>query len=424
MVSAGTLAEEMDGQGLPAPAAVVIGVGGLYVAQSVIGGVFFTGLPAVMRESGASLDEIAFILITVLPWSFKFLWSPLVERLRAPHGRPRRSRAVVSGIGAFGVGALAACAFIGPTALAPLAVAMMVASFASATADIATDGYAVENLAAKNRGWGNAAQVGGAYLGNAVGGGVFLILVDHFGWTPATLVMALALAALAVPFLTVRETAPLRSADAPPQSLRAALKRPEVRYGLLLVAVYVVGQKWAALLLGPFLIDAGVSLSTLGVINGVGITVSGLIGAFSGGYLLRRFGAYPIMQATLAAHVVALLGFALCAYLEARSEGAIAALIAAQLVGGGTFALGVTALYSELMGRVSLAQAGVDFTLFQSADAIVSVIGWQITGSFGDRLGYAVCFATAAALGVAALLTLPFLSRRGSALTREAHQGA
>ncbi len=410
-------------RGLPPPAAVVIGVGGLYVAQSVIGGVFFTGLPAVMRKSGASLNDIAFILITVLPWSFKFVWSPLVERWRAPHGRPKRSRPVVAAIGAFGVGALAACAFIGPTALAPLAVAMMIASFASATVDIATDGYAVENLAAKNRGWGNSAQVGGAYLGNAIGGGVFLILVDHLGWTPATLVMAVALVALAAPFLATRETAPVTSKDAPPQSLMAALRRPEVRYGLLLVAVYVVGQKWAALLVGPFLIDAGVSLSTLGVVNGVGVTVSGLIGAFSGGYLLRRFGAYPIMQATLAVHVVGLIGFAVCAYLHARSPAAIAGLVGLQLVGAATFSLGITALYSELMGRVSLAQAGVDFTLFQSMDAIVSVIGWQITGSFGDRLGYGVCFMTAAALGLAALVALPAIGRRGSSL-RQTDQGA
>lgn len=415
--------EAVEGR-LPPPAAIIVGVGGLYVAQSVIGGVFFTGLPAVMRKSGASLNDIAFILITVLPWSFKFLWSPLVERWRAPHGRPKRSRPVISTIGAFGVGALAACAFIGPTALGPLAVAMMVASFASATVDIATDGYAVENLAPRNRGWGNAAQVGGAYLGNAIGGGVFLILVDHVGWETATLAMAASLVALSAPFLATRETAPVAGKDTPPQSLRAALRRPEVRFGLLLVAVYVVGQKWAALLVGPFLIDAGVSLSTLGLVNGVGITVSGLVGAFAGGYLLRRFGAYPIMQATLLAHVIALLGFAACAYVEARSPAAIGLLVAIQLVGAATFSLGVTALYSELMGRVSLAQAGVDFTLFQSMDAIVSVIGWQITGSFGDTLGYAVCFATAAALGLAAFTVLPALARRGSALARQPHDGA
>ena len=64
------------------PLRLIIGLGGLYVGQSVIGGVIFTGLPAVMRQNGASLNDIALILLTVLPWSFKFLWAPALERFR------------------------------------------------------------------------------------------------------------------------------------------------------------------------------------------------------------------------------------------------------------------------------------------------------------------------------------------------------
>ncbi|MFJ5487270.1 hypothetical protein ACIKTA_06400, partial [Hansschlegelia beijingensis] len=79
---------------MPSPATIIVGLGGLYVAQSVIGGVVFTGLPAVLRKNGASLNDIAFILLTVLPWSFKFLWSPAVERYRSPRSGRRRSREV------------------------------------------------------------------------------------------------------------------------------------------------------------------------------------------------------------------------------------------------------------------------------------------------------------------------------------------
>ena len=156
------------------PLRLIIGLGGLYVGQSVIGGVIFTGLPAVMRQNGASLNDIALILLTVLPWSFKFLWAPALERFRSPHGARRRSRLTIGLVGPFAVGAVVACALIGPTALGPLTIAMMVASFSSATIDIACDGHAVESLAEQNRGWGNAAQVGGAYLGSAIGGGLFL----------------------------------------------------------------------------------------------------------------------------------------------------------------------------------------------------------------------------------------------------------
>ena len=403
------------------PATIIVGLGGLYVAQSVIGGVVFTGLPAVLRQNGASLNDIAFILLTVLPWSFKFVWSPAVERYRSPRSGRRRSREVVAIVGAFAVAMIVACALIGPGALLPLTVAMMAASFASATLDIACDGHAVESLAERNRGWGNAAQVGGAYMGAAIGGGLFLVLIDHLGWQPATLVMAGVLVALGLPFLLTPDRQHAAPEDRPPQSVMAALRRPEMRSGLLLVAVYVLGAKWASILISPFLIDSGLSLTALGTLNGIGITVSGLAGAFGGGWLVRRFGAFPIMSGALALTALGLAGFALAAVAGVKAPAALGALM---LLGSLSFSLGVVALYSELMGRASLDQAGVDFTLFQSMDAIVSVVGWWLVSAVGDRLGFAVCFGAAAILGLAALVALPFLARRESARAREAQQGA
>lgn len=392
------------------PLRLIIGLGGLYVGQSVIGGVIFTGLPAVMRKSGASLNDIAFILLTVLPWSFKFAWAPAIERFRSPHGARRRSRLTIGIIGCFAVGAVIACALIGPTALGPLTVAMMVASFSSATIDIACDGHAVESLAEKNRGWGNAAQVGGAYLGAAIGGGVFLVMIDHWGWTPSALVMAGVLVALGAPFLLTPDDAPAAPADRPRQSLMRALKRPQVRSGLLLVCVYVLGQKWSMLLVGPYLVDAGLSLTTIGLVNGLGITALGLAGALGGGWILRRISAFRVMGWALAVQAAAMFGFALGAHL---GHVAPAYPIMLMLTSSGALALGFVALYAELMGYASLDQAGVDFTLFQSADSIVSLIGWRLAGSFGDTLGYAACFAMSGLLGLLALSLMPWLTRRG-----------
>lgn len=403
------VSEALPEAGPRAPVAqLVVGLGGLYVAQSVIGGVIFTGLPAVMRKSGASLDDIAFILLTVLPWSFKFLWAPAVERFRSPHGGIRRSRSAVALFGAFAVGAVIACALIGPTALGPLTVAMMVASFSSATIDIACDGHAVESFAERDRGWANAAQVGGAYLGSAIGGGIFLVLIDHWGWQPATLVMACALVALAAPFLLMPDGTVAARKDKPPQSLKQALKRPEIRSGLALVALYVLGQKVSMLLVGPFLVDAGLSLTAIGTLNGLGVTALGLAGALGGGWILRRIGAYRVMGWTLGIQMLVMLAFALFAHLKVDAP---VALMAIYLASAGTLALGFVALYSELMGRASLDQAGVDFTLFQSMDSIVSLVGWRVAGFAGDRLGYAACFAAAAVLAVVAATLIPRCAR-------------
>ena len=388
---------------------VIVGLGGLYVAQSVIGSMIFAGLPAVMRQGGASLSEIAFTLLAVVPWSLKFLWAPTVERFRSPHGGVRRSRLTISVVGAFSVGAVVALALIGPTAISALAVAMIIASSASATIDIACDGHAVESFAEKNRGWGNAAQIGGAYLGAAIGGGAYLVMLDQWGWRPSTLVMAGLLVVLALPFLLTPDGARAARGDRPPQSLKTALKRPEVRSGLLLVAVYVFGQKWAMTMIGPFLIDSGMSLTAIGALNGVGVTALGVVGALGGGYLVRRRGAYPVMLWTLAAQTAAMFVLALIAHFGMKAP---AVLMLTLLVSATVFALGFVALYSELMGRASLDQAGVDFTLFQSADAIVSLIGWQLAAVVGETLGFAFCFASSSVFGLITLVLLPALRIR------------
>ncbi|MDR6434752.1 MFS transporter [Brucella pseudogrignonensis] len=388
---------------------LIIGLGGLYVAQSIIGSMIFAGLPAVMRQSGASLNEIAFTLLAVLPWSLKFLWAPAVERFRAPHGGHRRSRLTVCIVGIFSVGAVVALALTGPTTIGALAVAMMIASSASATIDIACDGHAVESFSEENRGWGNAAQIGGAYLGAALGGGIFLIMLDHWSWRTSSLAMAGLLVLLALPFLLTPDGALAPRSDRPSPSLKNAFKRAEIRSGLILVAVYVFGQKWAMTMIGPFLIDTGMSLTTLGTLNGIGITVLGLVGAVGGGYLVRRFGAYPVMFWTLPAQALAMFSLAMIAYWHI---GSLPLLMFTLLISATMFALGFVALYSELMGRASLDQAGVDFTLFQSADAIVSLIGWQLAATAGEVFGYAFCFASASAFGLITLILLPRLREK------------
>ncbi len=57
--------------------------------------------------------------------------------------------------------------------------------FLAATQDVATDGLAVRLLWQADRGLGNEIQVGGYYLGQILGGGPVLVLVDRLGWSAA-----------------------------------------------------------------------------------------------------------------------------------------------------------------------------------------------------------------------------------------------
>jgi MFS transporter (putative signal transducer) len=395
-----------------ATARVIAAIGAVYVAQSVVGGVGFLGLPAVLREAGLPLDAIGLIYLAGLPWTFKFLWSPALERFRLPVSGGQRSRAIVLAGGCVSAAALALGGGLGPQAATPLLACLIVAGFATATVDIACDGFAVEELSERRRGWGNVAQVGGAYVGSALGGGLFLVLVPRIGWMAASLAMAGLVLALSLAFLVApARRAGLRSREARP-SLIAALARREIRIGLAITALMVVGQRWAQGMVGPFLVDAGLSLTQIGLLNGAAGVAMGVGGSVLGGALVQALGGERALFAAIGGQVLVLGGFALAAWSDV-SPGILMGLAMANAV---LTAFAFVALYARLMGLASLAQPGVDFTLFQCTDAIIGMAGGVAAGVVARHFGHGICFAIGAALAGFSAMLLPGMlaaARRG-----------
>lgn len=391
------------------PAAIVLAVGGLYVAQSVVGGVTWAGLPAVLRDQGLALDNVGLLSLIALPWALKFLWAPMVERYRLPPVGRNRSGVIVAVGGLVSIAGLIVVGLLGPSPLAPVLACLTVVALAAATVDIACDGYAVESLPRSQHGWANAAQVGGAYLGSAIGGGLFLVLVAGLGWTDAIWAMAALLAVLGLPFLlrAQAETASQERAHVP--SMAAALRRPEIRRGLLAAALYVLAQKTALMMLGPFLIDAGLDLATLGILNGVGSMIVGLGAALLGGALVRMFGARAVLIIALLLQVLALGIFASRdLFIDVPIPVLLVVAVASS---SGVMALGFVALYAQFMHWSDPRQGGVDFTLFQSMDALVSMAGGVAAGFVAEHLGYGVFFAGAGLVALATVPAIAFVTR-------------
>ncbi len=380
-------------------------IGGVYMAQSVLGGLTWSGLPGVLRAQDLPLDRIGLVSLIVLPWALKFLWSPAIERYRLPaYGRDRSGRIVAFGVLCVAT-ALLGVGMIGPAPVLPVLAVLMLAATAAATVDIACDGFAVAALSRTRYGWGNAAQVGGAYLGSAIGGGAFLVTVERAGWTQATWLMAALILALALPFiLATRNAAPATRPYVP--RLGTAFARPEVQRGLLIAALYVVAQKTAMGLFGPFFIDAGYSLSQLGLLGGVGGLTLGLTGAIAGGGFVRRFGSRPVLVGAVLVQsaLLALVALSAGTDLLTPAQAAPVAMIASSCV----MAFGFVALYAQFMRWSDPRQAGIDFTLFQCMDAAVSMVAGLSAGALAERFGYAPFFAGAA---VVALATIPAILR-------------
>ncbi|MBB5704356.1 MFS transporter (putative signal transducer) [Ochrobactrum daejeonense] len=390
--------------GISSPAGILATIGGLYVAQSVIGSITWTGLPAIMRDSGVPLDRIGLVSLVILPWALKFLWAPAVERFRLPRTGATRTATIILGGGLVSVLGLLTVSLIDPAQIYPLLGILMVVAVAVATMDIACDGYAVQSLSEENYGWGNAAQVGGAYLGSAIGAGLFLVLVGKFDWRIAIWIMAVILVLLGLPFaLFARRPVPMEVRPHVP-SLASALRRREIRRGLAAAAVYVIAQKTGLAMLGPFLIDTGLDLTTVGLLNGAGSMIVGLAAALAGGGLVRIFGVRRVLVAALLLQALCFLFFAQHTLGEKHASGMLVAL--SIVSSSGVVALGFVALYAQFMRWSDPRQAGVDFTLFQCMDAAVSMAGGVAAGYAAEYFGYGPFFA---GVGCLALIAVPFM---------------
>ncbi|WP_261640299.1 MFS transporter [Erwinia mallotivora] len=403
--------------GLPARQ-VLPAVAGIYISQTLITALTTQALPSLLREAGASLQLIGLTALLWVPWGVRFLWAPAVERWRLPAGRrERRSRRLILA----GQWLIAAILFVtGSVALSGhlllassagwIVAALLAAALVAATTDVASDGFTVEQLSRQQHGWGNVAQIGGSYLGAMLGAGGFLLVAARVGLPWALIAASLAILLLSVPMGLLQEPSRhhVQQDRQHRPGLLHALRRPEIRSGLLLMLLASVGVRLTLGMFGPFLLDRGLSLEQLGWFFSSVFIAAGLSGTLLGGLLVR---AVPGWRAVWLA--VGIKACALAALAVAAPAAPLMLLMALIVLVFAALGFVWVALYSALMGLASPLQSGVDFTLFQSADALLAVAGGVAGGWLAQHLGYPVCFAFAAA---SALLAVLAVRRRGPAL--------
>lgn len=153
----------------------------------------FDTLSAWLRESGLSLEVIGFFSLATLSYAFKFVWAPLVDRVRIPvlHGLlgQRRSWMLLAQI-AVVTGLWAISASDPATNLALVAVFAVLTGFSSATQDIAMDAWRIEVSEDHEQGAMVAAYTWGYRVARIVAGAAPLILAQAYSWSLSYFVMA------------------------------------------------------------------------------------------------------------------------------------------------------------------------------------------------------------------------------------------
>lgn len=387
---------------------------GLYAAQSVTGSMVQSALPVALRDAGMPLDQIGYLAVLFLPWALKFLWAPLVDRFFTERSWILACQAGVAAC------FLAAAAFPPQTHLLPLSVVLLLMATLAATQDVATDSLAVRATSAETRGAASGASTAGAYVGFLIGGGLWLMVYSAAGWAVSMVVMAGFITLLSVPVLFSsglaarrdRETSSVRRV-----ALRSVLSNRLLMKGVVFLLVYQIGIRMGSAMTGPYLVDKGMSLDTIGMVRGAGGAVAGFIAATLGALLVQATG---IRRAVV---IAALLNAALLAALASLEiVGSISQTLAAGLLiaQGAAVALSFVALYAAMMNWCNPDQTATDFAALQSLDAIIAIAASAVAGHLGKLFGYGALFGASAAFLLAALLLVSrFLAVPGRAPFQE-----
>ncbi len=380
----------------------------LYLAQGLPFGFFTLALPVLLRDAGLSLKALSALSLLTLPWAFKFLWAPLLD-----HRGTRRGWLL-----ALQFSSLAAALLLTQVDLDSNYRLLFAAAFLfnviAASQDVVTDGLAVGLLDARERGLGNGVQVGAYRLGMILGGGVLLWLFARTSWRVTFLCMAGLLALTIVPVIRMRE--PPRTPDIPriaTSQLTIAWARRALQPGMLtlagLIFCYRFGDQMVTSLLGPFLVDQGLSLPTIALMKGgVGSTTS-LIGAAIGGWFVFTAGR---RRALLVSGLAQAACFSL--YIAAAlGAGGLGLLWAATVLEGVIGTVATVALFTLMMDAAEPGHAGTDYTLLASVVVLVGILASFTAAVIADELGYAPTFVIGTVVAVLGCLYLVgWLDRR------------
>ena len=375
----------------------------------------FNLLPAWLRSEHVDLKTIGLFALIQFPYTWKFLWSPLLDRYVLPALGRRRGWMLLTQIGLLAVIAVMG-AFSPQSDLRAIAYIATALAFLSATQDIVLDAYRRELLADNELGLGNAVHVNAYRIAGLIPGSLSLILADFLPWNMVFVITALFMLPGMAMTLLVQE--PHRAT--PPKTLREAVVEPFHEFitrqgwnsALLILAFlffYKLGDSMCTALATPFYLDMGFSKTQIGLVAKNAGLWPAVIGGLLGGLWMVKIGINRALWLFGVVQVVSIFGFAWLASVGHHAE--ITALELAQLaivIGLEAFGVGVgTAAFVAFIARSTHpAYTATQFALFTSLMAVPRTFANAATGWLVEMLGWTGFFLLCAVLAVPGMLLL------------------
>lgn len=366
-------------------------------------------LPAWLREQGVGLAEIGFFALVGFPYTWKFIWAPVIDRYTLPFLGRRRGWMLVTQLALLiSIGLMG---FLNPV-LSIWTVAYLAAAvaFFSASQDVVLDAYRRELLPDSELGIGNAIHVQTYRLAGLVPGSLALILADFLPWQTVFLVVAaFMLVGLVLTFCISEAIAqpatPKSLRDAVVEPFKEFLNRKGVTAALFVLAfmfLYKLGDSMATALATPFYLDVGFSLTQIGSIAKVASLTAVVIGGLVGGVAMVKLGINRALWLFGVVQILSILGFAVLAEVGANPY-LLGVVVAFEYLGVG---LGTAAFTAFIARETHPTFAATQFALFTALTSLPRTFANAFVGVIIEQIGYTSFFILCTLLAVPGMLML------------------
>ena len=407
---------------------------GIYTSSESIRMVFLgfsAGLPHPLLFATLTLwlasAEVSISEITMFGWvgiiyAIKFLWAPMLDRLRLPGltsliGQRRSWMLLTQAIILVG---LIYMSFLQPESdLIFLAYMSIIVAFASASQDVAIDAYRIEIAESKFQAVLGASYQLGYRISALTSGAGALYLASFYDWKLTYQIMSMFMLVGIMTVIMIPESTKPFEKNNNSGWLKKTLIEPFAEFFkrngywslflLLFIAIYRVSDLIIGIAANPFYADLGFNLSEIATVTKVfGFTIT-IIGAFIGGLTVARFGISKLLIISSILLTVTNLFF-----LFLNNAGpSLPALVLT--ISADNFALGFSgtvfiAFLSSLTSRYFTAS---QYALFTSVMFLPGITLSGFSGQIIESSGWSTLFIYSALLGIPSIACSLLIVKKG-----------
>ncbi len=371
-------------------------------------------IPAWFRDFDMELSKIGIFGLVGVPYAFKYVWAPMLDRFSLPFLGQRRGWMFLSqviiivAIGSMG-------AFNPLNNLTIIAILTLIMTFFSATQDIVVDAYRRELLDDDELGSGNAWFVNAYRFSSLIPGSLALVMADIIPWHFVfPIVAAFMFIGLVTTLFISEQMEHIEKNSSFAQSVIEPFKdyftRFHIRHGIVLLIflmLYKLGDSMATALSTPFYKDIGFSNTEIGTVVKVAALWSSIAGAFIAGFIMHRISLNKSLWVFGFFQMITILGFAWLSQLTEPSSLDLFIIVSLEYLGVG---MGTVAIVSFMFKISNKYYAASQIALFTAITSIPRTFINSSTGYLIEYFGYTHFFLLCTACAIPGMLLLFYVA--------------